>query len=83
MHRYLVNQRALIDGKPGIAWAREHGEHGRYDCYLDGEQPTAAGEAPHRLYPAAQVQLLGRPGVVRNGDQLELAPVEHHPGVKR
>jgi hypothetical protein len=57
MHQFLVNQRALINGLPGLAWSRECGEGGFFQCYIDGEL-TTSGEARSDLWHPSQVVLL-------------------------
>lgn len=57
MHAILVNQRAIVDGKPGFAWSKQHGKDGKYDCYLD-EEFTTGGQLRHDLYFPSQVRLL-------------------------
>lgn len=57
MHEVLVNQRAIVNGKPGFAWTKEPGKDGKYDCYLD-EEYTNSGQLRHDLYHPSQVKLL-------------------------
>jgi hypothetical protein len=57
--RYLLNKRATINGRPGVAWAVVDE---MIDCYIDGER-TITGEALHALWHRDLVLLHDEVGV--------------------
>jgi len=63
----IVNRRGTANGKACIVWAKEHGEGGFYDCYIDDER-TVAGEPRHDLYHPDQVVVSDQVAVQRQGD---------------